>query len=80
MRSGGNYMLNTANMNTPIQYIASWNIAETNEIKTVLINKATNYDHAIQNINKVFPNATCINIDIRGKEIGYPEPTGILNC
>ena len=62
------------------QYIASWNVGDTDDIQTVLINKAHNYDVAIENINKYFPNATCINIDVRGRERGYPKPTGIINC
>ena len=63
------------------QLIASFNFTDSDNIKTVLINKSAGYDHAIECIYHSFPTATCINIDVAGhSEKHYPPIDDIINC
>lgn len=55
-------------------FIASGEDIDTDDVNCIVI-EADDYGEALSIYKRCFPNDTCINIDIRGTDIGYPEPT-----
>ena len=55
-------------------FIASGEDIDTDAVNCIII-EAYDYGEALSIYKRCFPNDTCINIDIRGTDIGYPEPT-----